>query len=71
MAKRTDIYQSPLEGRYPSKEMLEIFSDDSKFGNWRKLWIALAQAENDLGKEEVTKDMIQQMIKNAANQQYC
>ena len=70
MAKRTDIYQSPLEGRYPSKEMLEIFSDDSKFGNWRKLWIALAQAEHDLGKEEVTEDMIQQMIKNAANINY-
>lgn len=62
MEKRTDIYQSPLEGRYPSKEMLEIFSDDEKFINWRRLWIALAEAEYDLGKEEVTEKMIEEMI---------
>ena len=64
MAKRTDIYQSPLEGRYPSQEMLEIFSDDEKFTNWRKLWIALAAAERDLGKNEVTDEMIAEMVAN-------
>ncbi len=70
MAKRTDIYQSPLEGRYPSQEMLEIFSDDEKFTNWRKLWIALAQAEYDLGKNEVTEEMIDEMIQNYENINY-
>lgn len=64
MSKRTDIYQSPLEGRYPSKEMLKIFSDDEKFKHWRELWIALAQAEHDLGKEEVTEEMIEEMKAN-------
>lgn len=62
MAKRTDIYQSPLEGRYPSEEMLEIFSDDEKFKTWRKLWIVLAEAERDLGKEEITDEMIGEMF---------
>lgn len=70
MGKRTDIYQSPLEGRYPSQEMLEIFSDDEKFKNWRKLWIALAQAEYDLGKNEVTEEMIDEMIANYDNINY-
>ena len=70
MEKRTDIYQSPLEGRYPSKEMLTIFSDDEKFENWRKLWIALAQAEHNLGKEEVTDKMIHEMYANCGNINY-
>ena len=70
MGKRTDIYQSPLEGRYPSKEMLEIFSDDEKFGNWRRLWVALAQAEHNLGKEEVTDEMIAEMVRNVHNINY-
>lgn len=48
---RTDIYQSPLEGRYPSLEMQQIFSDDRKFGTWRRLWVALAKAEQALGLE--------------------
>lgn len=44
-----DIYESPLNSRYSSKEMKYIFSPDFKFRTWRKLWIALAEAEHELG----------------------
>ena len=45
----TDRYQSPLSERYASKEMQYIFSPDKKFRTWRRLWIALAEAEQELG----------------------
>ena len=45
----TDIYQSPLSERYASKEMQYIFSPDMKFRTWRRLWIALAETEKELG----------------------
>ena len=44
-----DIYESPLNSRYSSKEMKYIFSPDFKFKTWRKLWIALAESEKELG----------------------
>ena len=44
-----DIYENPLITRYASKEMAHIFSDDVKFKTWRKLWIALAEAEHEMG----------------------
>ena len=44
-----NIYNSPLSGRYASKEMQYIFSADKKFKTWRELWIALAEAEKELG----------------------
>ena len=45
----TDRYQSPLSERYASKEMQYIFSPDRKFKTWRKLWVALAEVEKELG----------------------
>ena len=44
-----DRYESPLSGRYASKEMLYIFSPDKKFSTWRRLWVALARGEMELG----------------------
>ena len=45
----TDRYVSPLSERYASREMQYIFSPDMKFRTWRKLWIALAETEKELG----------------------
>ena len=44
-----DIYESPLSSRYADKEMKYLFSPDMKFRTWRRLWIALAEAEKELG----------------------
>lgn len=44
-----DTYESPLNSRYASKEMQAIFSPDKKFRTWRRLWIALAESEQELG----------------------
>ena len=46
---KSDRYVSPLSERYASKEMQYIFSPDMKFRTWRKLWIALAETEKELG----------------------
>ena len=43
------IYQSPFSTRYASKEMQNLFSAEKKFRTWRRLWIALAEAEHELG----------------------
>lgn len=47
--QNTDRYQSPLSERYASREMQFIFSPDMKFRTWRRLWIALAETEKELG----------------------
>ena len=47
--KNMNDYQNPLVNRYASKEMSYVFSDDFKFSTWRKLWIALAESQMELG----------------------
>ena len=57
----TDRYISPLSERYASREMQYIFSQDMKFGTWRRLWIALAQTERELGLD-ITEEQIAEML---------
>ncbi len=57
------IYQSPLSLRYASKEMQSLFSNDKKFRTWRRLWIALAQAEQELGLD-ITDEQINELIEH-------
>ena len=56
----TDRYQSPLSERYASKEMQYIFSPDKKFRTWRRLWIALAETEKELGLN-ITQEQIDEL----------
>ncbi|MEE1200149.1 MAG: hypothetical protein U0L09_05815, partial [Christensenellales bacterium] len=44
-----NIYESPLSSRYASKYMLELFSSDTRYRTWRRLWVSLAKAEMALG----------------------
>lgn len=60
----TDRYVSPLSERYASKEMQYIFSPDKKFKTWRKLWIALAEAEHELGLN-ITQEQIDELKAHA------
>ncbi|MGL5231945.1 MAG: adenylosuccinate lyase [Fusobacteriaceae bacterium] len=57
-----EIYSNPLAERYSSKEMLENFSPKNKFSTWRKLWIALAESEKELGLN-ITDEQIADMKK--------
>ena len=56
-----DKYETPLSSRYASEEMLYLFSPDMKFKTWRRLWIALAKAEHELGLP-VTQEQIDELI---------
>ena len=64
-----DRYQSPLSERYASKEMQYIFSPDKKFKTWRKLWIALAETEKELGLN-ITQEQIDEMKAHADDINY-
>ena len=55
-----DRYQSPLSERYASREMQYIFSPEKKFRTWRKLWIALAETEKELGLP-ITDEQIEEL----------
>lgn len=65
----TNNYTSPLSERYPSKEMQYLFSPDMKFRTWRKLWIALAEAEKELGLA-ITQEQIDQLKVHAEDINY-
>ena len=65
----TSVYENPLLSRYASREMAENFSDDKKFRLWRKLWIALAEAEKELGLP-VTDAQIEEMKAHAEDINY-
>ena len=71
----TDRYVSPLSERYASKEMQYIFSPDMKFRTWRKLWIALAETEMELGlsqngKPVITREQIDELKAHAEDINY-
>ena len=55
-----NVYENPLITRYASKEMAQAFSDDKKFRTWRKLWIALAECEQELG-VAITDEQIEEL----------
>ena len=65
----TDKYVSPLSERYASKEMQYIFSPDMKFRTWRKLWIALAETEKELGLP-ITDEQIEELKSHAEDINY-
>lgn len=64
-----DNYTSPLSERYPSKEMQYLFSPEKKFRTWRKLWIALAEAEKELGLD-ITEEQLRQLREKADDINY-
>ena len=64
-----DLYSTPLNSRYASKEMSFIFSDDMKFTTWRKLWVALAEGEKELGLN-ITDEQIKELKDNINNINY-
>ena len=73
--QNTDKYQSPLSERYASKEMQYIFSPDMKFRTWRKLWIALAETEKELGLSQngepvITDEQIEELKAHADDINY-
>ncbi|ENZ01812.1 adenylosuccinate lyase [Clostridium thermobutyricum] len=64
-----NIYNTPLNTRYALKEMSYIFSDDMKFSTWRKLWVALAEGEKELGLN-ITEEQLDELRANINNINY-
>lgn len=64
-----DKYVTPLAGRYPSVEMNKLWSNNSRYSTWRKLWIALAETEKELG-IDITEEQIEEMKQNIENIDY-
>ena len=56
-----DVYQEPLVSRYTSIEMQELFSERYKFSHWRRCWVALAEAQHELGLDLVTRAMVDEL----------
>lgn len=67
--EENSIYKTPLAGRYASSEMNKIWSNDMKYSTWRKLWIALAETEKELG-INITEEQINEMKQNINNIDY-
>jgi len=66
-----EIYQEPLVSRYTSREMQELFSEKTKFTTWRRCWLALAEAQFELGLTSiVTEEMLVEMRANVNNIDY-
>lgn len=63
------VYQSPLSSRYASKEMKYLFSEEKKFRTWRRLWIALAEAEQEMGLD-ITDEQIAELKAHADDINY-
>ena len=64
-----DTYESPLSSRYADKEMKYLFSPDMKFKTWRRLWIALAESEMELGLP-VTQEQVDELKAHAEDINY-
>lgn len=64
-----DLYENPLNSRYASREMSAVFSDDNRFKLWRRLWIALAESEKELGLG-ITDEQIAEMKRYADDINY-
>ncbi|MGP1556463.1 adenylosuccinate lyase [Peptostreptococcus stomatis] len=64
-----NTYESPLTSRYASREMQALFSPDKKFRTWRKLWVALAESQMELGLD-ISKDQVDELKKNQDNINY-
>ncbi|MBW2683449.1 MAG: adenylosuccinate lyase [Deltaproteobacteria bacterium] len=65
------MYQEPLVGRYTSVEMQNLFSEEKKFTTWRKCWVALAEAQYELGLTDiVTREMVLELRDNAESIDY-
>jgi adenylosuccinate lyase len=66
-----DIYQEPLVSRYTSLSMQQLFSEKTRFTTWRKCWLALAEAQHELGLTDlVTSEMLREMRENIENIDY-
>lgn len=65
-----DIYQEPLVSRYTSRAMQELFSERFKFTQWRRCWVALAEAQHELGLKAVTAEMVDELKANIDNINY-
>jgi len=55
------VYQEPLVSRYTSPEMQKLFSENFKFTNWRRCWVALAEAQHELGLDLVNQEMVNEL----------
>ena len=63
-----NIYQEPLVSRYTSRDMQELFSEKTKFTTWRRCWLALAEAQYELGLTDIiTEEMLDEMRANVDN----